>query len=72
MEVTATPIISKMIPIIINNTRIIIPIARFTLDKVSSDIREKIKDIRKANNVIVMIQGLLLFFFFVIISPFNK
>lgn len=71
VEVTATPIISNIIPIAINIINIIIPIINPTLDSVISDINEKINDIINASSVMVIIHFTLLFFFFFdILFPF--
>ena len=66
-DVTATPIISNIIPIPINSSSIIIPITRFTSLSVISDISEKTNDIVNANSVMVIIHLVLFFFFFAII-----
>lgn len=68
-EVTATPIISKIIPMMININSISIPVRRFTLGMVVSDINENISEIIKASPVTIRGQ-LFLFAFFFIYFPF--
>lgn len=68
VEVTATPIISNIIPIDMNSIRIIIPITIFTFDNVNSDINEKTNEMINANTVIVMGHLIFLFFFFIMFS----
>ena len=70
VDVTATPIISNIIPIVINNISMIIPISRFTFDRVNSDTNEKTNHITNANSVIVINHFVLFFFFFAIFFPF--
>lgn len=64
-EVTATPIISKIIPIVIKIRSINIPTTIFTFGMVISDIKENINDIIKASPVTIRGQLFLFLFFFI-------
>lgn len=64
-EVTATPIISKIIPMMIKIKSISIPTVIFTLGMVISDINENINEIIKANPVTIRGHLFLFVFFFI-------
>ena len=70
VDVTATPIISNIIPMAINSNRIKIPINKFTFGITMLEPKENINDIKKAKNVTVTIHFVLLFLLFDIYFPF--